>query len=100
MYVTLYIPYIVIRLLSKHLILYVGGGVDYDSGPYNVSIIRGNKEATFDVPIINDELYEFDEVFFLTILTSGLPPGYLRASPYTAIVGIHEDDCKLCEIHS
>ena len=44
-----------------------GGGVDYDSGPYNVTFPAGVTSVPFDVPINNDNILEDDEDFTLMI---------------------------------
>ena len=72
----------------------LGGKTDYDSGPYNVLINEGKTEVDFNVSIINDKVYEVDELFSLTITTVGFPPGLSRSEPHTANVSIVEDDCK------
>ena len=78
-----------------HTLNLLGGKVDYDSGPYNVLINRGETEVNFDVSIINDKVYEVDELFGLVITTFGFPPGLLRSEPHAANVSIIEDDCEL-----
>ncbi|XP_065913825.1 sodium/calcium exchanger 2-like [Dysidea avara] len=50
-----------------------GGGVDYDSGTYNVTFSAGSTVATFTIPITNDNTTEQDETFKLTILEDSLP---------------------------
>ena len=44
------------------------GGVDYNSGPYDVTFHVGETNASFDVSIINDNLLERNENFTLTII--------------------------------
>ena len=46
--------------------------MDYNSGPYNVTIPTGVTRVTFDIPIINDTIHEGDESFMLTIMSSSL----------------------------
>ena len=70
----------------------LGGKVDYDSGPYNILINRGETEVNFDVSITNDQVYEVDELFGLAITTFRFPPGLSRNEPYAANVSIIEDD--------
>ncbi|XP_065919803.1 sodium/calcium exchanger 3-like isoform X2 [Dysidea avara] len=50
-----------------------GGGVDYDSGTYNVTFSAGSTAATFTIPITNDSTTEQDETFKLRILEDSLP---------------------------
>ena len=44
-----------------------GGGVDYNSGPYNVTFPIGSTIASFDITIIDDDVSEFDEIFNISI---------------------------------
>ena len=46
-----------------------GGGVDYNSGPYNIRITAGKTEVTFNVLIKDDRIMESDEKFQLKIQT-------------------------------
>ena len=50
-----------------------GGGVDYDSGPYTVTFSAGVTSVQFDVPIIDDDIYEPNEEFYLTLTPELLP---------------------------
>ena len=43
------------------------GGVDYNSGPYNVTFITGMASATFNVFITDDNILEDDKMFILII---------------------------------
>ena len=56
-------------------IIYVGGGVDYNSGPYNVTFPAGVTNVSFNVTIINDNVLENNEIFHLIIDSSSLPNG-------------------------
>ena len=47
--------------------------MDYISGPYNVTFPVGQTTATFNVPINDDDIFEIDENFILTINPSLLP---------------------------
>ena len=47
--------------------------MDYTSGPYPVTFFAGQTTATFDVPINDDDIFEIDENFILTINPSLLP---------------------------
>ena len=49
--------------------------MDYNSGPYPVTIIAVQTTATFDVPINDDNILEGNENFMLTIHSSSLPTG-------------------------
>ena len=52
---------------------YVGGGVDYNSGSYNVQFDAGVTRKSFDVMINNDNVLESDESFTLNISAFSLP---------------------------
>ena len=41
--------------------------MDYDSGPYTITFPAGQTTATFDVPINDDNIFEINENFILTI---------------------------------
>ena len=69
------------------------GSVDYDSGPYTVTFRAGVTNVSFDVPIIDDNIFElFDETFVLTIDQSSLPTGFTVNNPNQAMVTIKDDD--------
>ena len=53
---------------------YIGGGVDYNSGVFNVTFPAGSTNASFDIIIIDDGVLENNEMFFFTIhsITNGL----------------------------
>jgi len=68
--------------------------VDYNSEPYTITIPAGMTNATFDVPITDDDIYEDNENFMLTIDESILPPNVRRGDPSEATVTIVNDDCK------
>ena len=50
-----------------------GGGVDYISGPYNVTFCAGVTSVTFYISIINDNIHEGNEYFTLTVITISIP---------------------------
>ena len=70
------------------------GGVDYDSGPYNVTFPAGVTRAPCDVPITNDIILEGDESFHLIIDSSSLPNGVSGSHPVLTTVTIVDDDGK------
>ena len=65
--------------------------MDYDSGPYTVTIPAGQTTATFNVSITDDMILEGDENFMLTIDSSSLPTDVTRGNPGEAMVTIYED---------
>ena len=72
--------------------------MDYNSGPYTITILAGQTTATFNVPINDDDILEIDENFMLTI-NSSLPDGITRGTPSEATVTIVDDDRKLSYKH-
>ena len=52
---------------------YVGGGVDYNSGPYIVQFIVGVTRVSFNVLINEDDILEGNETFNVNIDSSSLP---------------------------
>ena len=73
----------------------IGGGVDYTSGPYPVMFTAGQTDATFEVPINDDSILEYNESFVLTINSSSLPDGVNYGNPGEAAVIIVDNDCML-----
>ena len=71
---------------------FTGGGVDYSSGPYNVTIPAGQISAPFDVPINDDNVFEKNEEFLLTISQSSSGVNVGRRNK--AIVTIQDNDCE------
>ena len=76
-----------------------GGGVDYGSGPYTVTIPAGQTSVSFDVAIIDDNILETTEDFTLTIIQSSLPTGVTRDNPFRATVTIQDNDREYLKDH-
>ena len=71
--------------------------MDYTSGPYTVTFPAGQTNATFNIPI-NDDNNFFEgaiENFMLIIISSLLPNGVVVGHPIRATVIIVDDDGKL-----
>ena len=73
---------------------YVAGGTDYVSGPYTVTFPARRTHATFNISIINDNIFEGNENFILTINSTSLPTDVTVGDPGPASVTIVEDDGK------
>ena len=71
---------------------YFTGGVDYTSGPYNVSFRRDQQESYFYLSITDDVTYEGDECFYISF--GSLPHGVVSGDRSTAKVIIQDDECK------
>ena len=65
--------------------------MDYTSGPYTVIFPAGQTTATFNVPINDDDTFEMNENFMLTIDSSSLPTSFTIGNPGQAIVTIEEE---------
>jgi len=73
-------------------VLITGTGVDYASGPYPVLFPAGTTMASFNIPIVNDDVSENNEQFTITIDPSSLPTGVSSGSTGASIVTILDDD--------
>ena len=69
-----------------------GGGVDYDSGPYTVTIPAGDIRMPFNVPINDDNILEEDEDFTLIIMRGSLPNGVTRDGAGQTIITLVDDE--------
>ena len=77
---------------------FTGGDVDYDSGPYTVTIPAGQIRMSFDVPITNDNTCELNETFILNIVPVLTPNCVVIANPNQTSITIIDDDGKCCDI--
>ena len=68
-----------------------GGGVDYNSGPYNVTFPAGEFSVSFSITINNDTVLEDNETFNLIITESSLPGSIILGEIYLAKVIILSD---------
>ena len=75
------------------ILKFIGGGVDYDSGPYTVIIPAGATNVSFNVSITDDEIHEGDENFILVINSSSLSHELSHFAQ--AVVTILNDDSKI-----
>ena len=73
---------------------YVGGGVDYNSGPYIVQFNVGVTSVLFDVSINNDNILEDNEMFNLHINTSSLPNSITIGDHGQSTVTVVANDSK------
>jgi len=74
--------------LVFHNLSNLGRGVDYDSGPFNLTIPAGETSYQFSIEIINDNILEDLEMFNLTI---SLPANVYAGNPNQATVFIIDD---------
>ena len=70
--------------------------MDYVSGPYTVTFSAGMTSVPFNIPINNDNVFEGDENFMLTIDPNSLPNdvSVTVGSPDQATVTIVDNDRK------
>ena len=77
------------------MIFVTGGGLDYDSGPYNVMFLAGEASATLDISIIDDTILENNENFTVMIDSTSLPINVVIANNSGhATVTIVDDDSE------
>ena len=67
---------------------------DFGSGPYNVTFMAQNTRASFTVPISDDDMFENNENFILTIDPYSLTNNVTISDPDQATVTITDDDCE------
>ena len=73
-----------------------GEGVDYDSGPYNVTFTAGDTLVSFNVAINNDDIFEGNETFSLIIDPSSLPSRVVLDTMRSRLdETIIDNDCEL-----
>ena len=70
----------------------VGGGQDYNSGPYNVTFTIDIPIVSFPIPIIDDQILEQDEIFYLDL--QSLPDNVIVGDISQATVAIVNDEGK------
>ena len=82
---------IIIMLLVCDII---GGGVDYDSGPYTMIIPAKEESGSISVSINDDNILEQNEYFRLTVNLSSLPGRVITTSRNGVDVIIADNDGK------
>ena len=81
-------------LLLCAIYYFLTGNVDYGSGPFNITFMAGMMNASFDVPIINENLFEGNETFTVTIAPSSLSNRIVKGTGCDVTVTIINDDSK------
>ena len=84
----------VIKLQLYGYLKITGGGVDYDSGPYTVTFPAGEESVSLGISINDDNIFEHNENFVLTINVSSLPTGVTIGNHNKTIVTIVDNDGK------
>ena len=72
--------------VCRQMIIVDTGGIDYDSGPYNVIFPAGSTNTSFDIMINDDGVLEDDETFLVSI--KSIINGHHIGDPSTAGVTI------------
>ena len=66
------------------------GGIDYDPGPYNITIPAEITNLSFTIPLAIDDIVELDEEFELTI-DEALLPFMVTATESTSVIIVDND---------
>ena len=69
-------------------------GEDYTGGDYPVIFPAGSTKKIFSIPIADDDIFETDETFFLTLVIPqpAQDIGVMRGVPFMATVTIINDE--------
>ena len=74
---------------------FIGGGVDYKSGPYTITFPAGVTTASFNIPITDDNILEKIEDIQIEINVSSLPSRVSVSNPGQATVTIVDNDSEM-----
>ena len=66
--------------------------MDYGSGPYEVTFTAGTTEASFNVSLTDDNIFESNENFMITIDPSSLPNNVTVGEPRRVTVIVVDND--------
>ena len=72
----------------------ITGGDDYGSGPFSVTFSAGMTSNSFDIPITDDTIFEGNETFTVTIVSSTLSTQVMEGVGCVVTVTIIDDDSK------
>ena len=88
--------------LSLVLCLPLTAGSDFIPGPYTVSFLAGQLNATLMVSTVDDNTTELSK-YFMVVITSADQPNVDIVSPNTTLITIQDNDpgnIQLCNISS
>ena len=68
--------------------------MDYGSGSYEVTFTAGTTEASFNVSLTDDNIFESNENFMITIDPSSLPNNVTVGEPRRVTVIVVDNDGK------
>ena len=74
--------------------MFYGIDNDYSAGPYNVTMPAGFTETSYDITILDDNVLEENETFYLLINPSTLPRSVTVGDINQAGITIINDDSK------
>ena len=79
---------------ASHIQFVISDGEDYTGGDYPVVFPARSTKESFSIPITNDDIFETDETFFLTLVIPqpAQAIGVMRGDPFMATVTIINDD--------
>ena len=70
-------------------------GDDYEPGPFNVTIPAGETSVPFNISIIDDNVFERNETFNISVDSSSLPSRVLVQPDCVLMITIVDDDGEL-----
>ena len=76
----------------KDIYFTIIGGCDYDAGPYNLQLRAGYTRFSFDVGIIDDDIYEKEPESFNLVIDMTSPNRVERCNPFRTTVTIIDND--------
>ena len=68
------------------------GNVDYISGSYSVTFLAGMTNVSLNISLIDDDVLEINENFYLSIDEDSLPTSITAGITDRTIVNIVDDD--------
>ena len=78
------------------LCMCITGGDDYKNGPFCVIIPAGEISVPFNISTIDDNIFEANETFTLTIDSSSLPSRVIVQPDCVLMITIVDDDGEFC----
>ena len=82
-------------MYSIYIYVYFAGITDYSPGPYSVTFPAGTTTASFSIVIIDDNLTEENEQFYLTADPTTLLNDVVIDNLGAAVITIVDNDSKL-----
>ena len=74
---------------------FITGVDDYESGSFSITILAGEIRASYNILIINNNIFEASESFSLSISSSSLPSKALIEPDCMLVVTIVDDNGEL-----